>query len=91
MTPRDSFRSSHVESRRTRPAKPPNALDSHSTAPDGPIAQAINRASAEEYPRVHVARDDIMSGTGDERFAWSVNVLVRGILSRSQTHHSELE
>lgn len=54
-------------------------------APDGPVAQAIHRAPANEYPRVHAARNDIMSGTGDERFAWSVDVLVRGILSRAQS------
>jgi hypothetical protein len=52
---------------------------------DGPVTQAINRASASEYPRVHAARDQIMSGTGDERFAWSVDVLVRGILSCGRT------
>jgi AcrR family transcriptional regulator len=54
-------------------------------APDGPVTQAINRASASEYPRIHAARDQIMSGTGDERFAWSVDVLVRGILSYGRT------
>lgn len=53
-------------------------------APDGPVTQAINRAPANDYPRIHAARTDIMSGTGDERFAWSVDVLVRGILSRAQ-------
>ncbi|MEU5259587.1 TetR/AcrR family transcriptional regulator C-terminal domain-containing protein [Amycolatopsis sp. NPDC021455] len=52
-------------------------------APDGPIAQAINRAPADEYPRVHAARTEIMSGTGEERFAWSIDVLLRGILSRA--------
>jgi AcrR family transcriptional regulator len=54
-------------------------------APDGPVAQAINRAPANEYPRIHAARTEIMSGTGEERFAWSVDVLVRGILSRAQS------
>ncbi|GAB3891781.1 TetR/AcrR family transcriptional regulator C-terminal domain-containing protein [Kibdelosporangium lantanae] len=52
-------------------------------APDGPVAQAIDRAPADEYPRVHAARKDIMSGTGEERFAWTFDVLVRGILSRA--------
>ncbi|GLY43183.1 TetR family transcriptional regulator [Amycolatopsis sp. NBRC 101858] len=51
-------------------------------APDSPVAQAVDRVSADEYPRVHAARADIMSGTGDERFAWSVDVLIRGILAR---------
>jgi AcrR family transcriptional regulator len=54
-------------------------------APDGPVAQAINRAPADRYPRIHAARNEIMSGTGEERFAWSVDVLVRGILSRAQS------
>lgn len=52
-------------------------------APDGPVAQAINRAPATEYPRIHAARDEIMSGTGEERFAWSVDVLIHGILARA--------
>jgi AcrR family transcriptional regulator len=62
-----------------------HALGSAPAAPDGPIAQAINRASASEYPRVHAARDHIMSGTGEERFAWSVDVLIRGFLSAGRT------
>jgi AcrR family transcriptional regulator len=53
-------------------------------APDGPFARAINRAPANEYPRIHAARNEIMSGTGEERFAWAVDVLVEGILSRAQ-------
>ncbi|GAB3462763.1 TetR/AcrR family transcriptional regulator [Actinophytocola sediminis] len=61
----------------------------HPAAPDGPVAQAINRAPANEYPHVHAARDQLMSGTGDERFAWSVDVLVLGILSRGRTHHPD--
>lgn len=54
-------------------------------APDGPVAQAIDRASAREYPRVHAARAQIMSGTGDERFTWAVDVLVHGFLSSGRT------
>nr|WP_225954923.1 TetR/AcrR family transcriptional regulator C-terminal domain-containing protein [Kibdelosporangium phytohabitans] len=52
-------------------------------APDGPVGQAINRAPQDEYPRIHAARTDLMSGTSEERFAWSVDVVVRGILSRA--------
>lgn len=55
------------------------------TASGGPVAQAIDRAPASEYPRVHAAREELLSGTGEERFAWSVDVLVRGILARSQS------
>jgi AcrR family transcriptional regulator len=68
-----------------------HALGSNPAMPDGPVAQAINRASAGEYPRVHAARDHIMSGTGEERFAWFVDILIRGILShrRTQCPHTE--
>ncbi len=61
-----------------------HAHGSDPAAPDGPVTQAINRAPANEHPRIHAARNEIMSGTGEERFAWSVDVLVRGILSRAQ-------
>jgi AcrR family transcriptional regulator len=61
-----------------------HAHGSDAGAPDGPVAQAINRAPANEYPRIHAARNEIMSGTGEERFAWSVDVLIHGILSRAQ-------
>jgi AcrR family transcriptional regulator len=61
-----------------------HAQGSDPGAPDGPVAQAINRAPADRYPRIHAARNEIMSGTGEERFAWSVDVLIRGILSRAQ-------
>ncbi|WP_372660987.1 TetR/AcrR family transcriptional regulator [Amycolatopsis kentuckyensis] len=53
-------------------------------APDGPVAQAIDRAPATEYPRIHAARKEIMSGTAEERFAWALDVLIQGILSRAQ-------
>jgi hypothetical protein len=62
-----------------------HAHGSNPGAPDGPVSQAINRAPENEYPRIHAARDEIMSGTGEERFAWSVDVLVRGILSRARS------
>lgn len=62
-----------------------HAHGSNPGAPDGPVAQAINRAPADEYPRIHAARTEIMSGTGEERFAWSVDVLIRGILARAQS------
>jgi AcrR family transcriptional regulator len=66
-----------------------HALGADPAAPDGPVAQAINRASASQYPRVHAARHHLMSGTGEERFLWSLDVLLRGILSRSQAQPAE--
>ena len=50
-------------------------------APEGPVAQAIDRAPAAEYPLVHAARKNIMSGSGEERFGWMVDVLLTGLLS----------
>lgn len=52
-------------------------------AADGPIAGALDRASAHDYPHVDAARDSLLRGTGEERFAWAVDVLTDGILQRS--------
>lgn len=49
-------------------------------APQGIIAQAIAGASKLEYPRIFAARAHLLSGTGDARFAWAIDVLLRGIL-----------
>ncbi|MER5434312.1 TetR/AcrR family transcriptional regulator C-terminal domain-containing protein [Streptomyces sp. NPDC002588] len=62
-----------------------HAADTGAAQPGGPIEQALARASAGEHPHVHAARDDILSGTGEERFRWGVDILVRGILSRAQS------
>jgi AcrR family transcriptional regulator len=48
----------------------------------GSIAQAVARASAGEYPHVHAAREELVSGEGEERFAWAIEVLLTGILQR---------
>lgn len=49
-------------------------------APDGAVALAIGQAAAHEYPRVHAARAHLLSGTPEERFAWAIDVFLRGIL-----------
>ena len=48
--------------------------------PEGAVARAVVGASARDYPRVHAARAQLLSGTGEERFAWAVDVFLRGIL-----------
>jgi AcrR family transcriptional regulator len=48
----------------------------------GAVSQAIARASADEYPHVHAARAELVSGAGEARFAWAVDVLITGILER---------
>jgi AcrR family transcriptional regulator len=55
-----------------------NGLDP--AAPEGAVARAIAGASERDYPRVHAARAQLLSGTGEERFAWAIDVLLRGIL-----------
>ncbi|MEV6343278.1 TetR/AcrR family transcriptional regulator C-terminal domain-containing protein [Actinoplanes sp. NPDC051851] len=55
----------------------------HAAEPGGPVAQALDRASAEAFPHVYAARGDLLSGSGEERFAWAADVLIRGILARA--------
>lgn len=49
-------------------------------APEGPIARALLGASEPRYPRISAAREHLLSGTAQERFAWAVDVLLGGIL-----------
>jgi AcrR family transcriptional regulator len=48
----------------------------------GLVAQAIARAPADDYPHVHAASDELMSGEGEERFSWAIDVLISGVLLR---------
>lgn len=49
-------------------------------APEGTVAQAISAVSQRDYPRVHAARAQLLSGTGEQRFTWALNVFLSGIL-----------
>lgn len=53
--------------------------------PDGAVARAVAGAPANHYPRVAAARTHLLSGSGDERFAWAMEVLLRGILQTPRT------
>jgi AcrR family transcriptional regulator len=58
------------------------AEQSHGHDPTGhgsPIAEAITRASATEYPHLSAARGDLLGGDGADRFSWAVDVLLRGM------------
>lgn len=44
----------------------------------GPIARALSAVSAEEYPRISAAREDLVAGPG--RVEWGLDVLLKGIL-----------
>ena len=49
-------------------------------APEGAVARAVAAVSERDYPRVYAARVQLLSGTGEERFAWALEVFLRGIL-----------
>ncbi len=48
-------------------------------APEGAVSRAIRGVSEQQYPRIHAARDDLLSGEPHERFRWAVDVLLEGI------------
>ena len=47
---------------------------------DGEVSRAIRGVSEAQYPRLHAARDHMLSGKPQERFDWALEVLLRGIL-----------
>jgi AcrR family transcriptional regulator len=47
---------------------------------DGTVSRAIRGVSEAQYPRIHAAREHMLSGTPEERFSWAVEALLRGIL-----------
>lgn len=47
---------------------------------DGSVTRAVRQISAADYPRIHAAREHMLSGKPEERFGWAVEVLLRGIL-----------
>jgi AcrR family transcriptional regulator len=55
-----------------------NGLDP--AAPEGAVARAVAGVSEQDYPRICAAREHLLSGTAEERFAWAVDVFLRGIL-----------
>jgi AcrR family transcriptional regulator len=54
--------------------------DLEPAAPEGAVARAVAGASQRDYPRVHAAREHLLSGTGEERFRWAIDVFLTGIL-----------
>lgn len=55
-----------------------NGLDP--AAPEGRVARAVSGVSEKDYPHVYAAREHLLSGTGEGRFAWVMGVLLHGIL-----------
>jgi AcrR family transcriptional regulator len=56
-----------------------------SAVPDSAVARAILGVSEDRYPRIHAAREHMLSGKPQERFGWAVEVLLRGILQSPRT------
>jgi AcrR family transcriptional regulator len=52
--------------------------------PQGAVSRAVRGISAAEYPHLHAARAEILSGGGGQRVAWAIDVLLRGILSAAR-------
>ncbi|MGC4070793.1 MAG: TetR/AcrR family transcriptional regulator C-terminal domain-containing protein [Polyangiaceae bacterium] len=52
--------------------------------PFEPLLRTLEQLSAREYPRVHASRESLVSGDGEERFEWAIDVLLNGLL-RSAT------
>jgi AcrR family transcriptional regulator len=51
----------------------------------GPIVRVIGQVSPHDHPRIHAAREDLLSGPG--RVEWALDVLLTGIL---QTPHKAI-
>ena len=64
-----------------------NGLDP--AAPAGAVARAVADASERDYPRVYAARPHLLSGTGGERFAWAIEVLLGGIRQKPRSTGTE--
>jgi AcrR family transcriptional regulator len=53
--------------------------------PKGAVARAVGRVSAGEFPHIHAAREELLAGSGGQRGAWAIEVLLKGILSASRS------
>jgi AcrR family transcriptional regulator len=53
--------------------------------PIGFVTQVIGTIGPEQYPHIHAARDELTSGSGEERFAWALDVFLSGILQNPRT------
>ncbi|BCJ39699.1 TetR family transcriptional regulator [Actinoplanes ianthinogenes] len=43
------------------------------------LVQELREVSEQEFPHIAGARDDLFSGTGEQRFTWALRVLIAGI------------
>jgi AcrR family transcriptional regulator len=52
--------------------------------PEGPLVRAIMGASPSSFPLIHESREVLLSGTGEERVSWGLDVLINGILQTAR-------
>ncbi|HEU4578367.1 MAG TPA: TetR/AcrR family transcriptional regulator C-terminal domain-containing protein [Polyangiaceae bacterium] len=48
-------------------------------APGGRVARAVASVSERDYPQIHASRAHLLSGTGAQRLAWAIDVVLQGI------------
>jgi AcrR family transcriptional regulator len=53
--------------------------------PLGFLTLVLRNVTPEQHPRIHAARDELMSGSGDARFAWALDALLAGIQQTPRT------
>jgi hypothetical protein len=46
----------------------------------GHVLRVLGAISAQEFPRIHASREELMSGEGLERFEWAIEVLLKGVI-----------
>jgi AcrR family transcriptional regulator len=46
----------------------------------GPMAKSLRALPPEQFPWIHAAREELLSGVPSSRFSWAIDVLVNGIL-----------
>jgi AcrR family transcriptional regulator len=51
--------------------------------PEGAVARAILGVSAKQYPHIHAAREEILSGPG-ERVAWAIDSILNGVAPKKK-------
>jgi AcrR family transcriptional regulator len=61
------------------------AIGAEHSGPDaakrmGPITRVLSLVSREDFPRVYGAREELLSGKGEDRFEWAVETLIAGVL-----------
>ncbi len=51
--------------------------------PDGAVVRAIKGVSAKEYPHIHAAREEMISGAG-QRMSWAIDSILSGVAPASR-------